>query len=216
MLPFAFEPGMGFERYVDYALDVPLYFVKRGAIYHDVAGASFRDLLAGRLAALPGERATISDWANHLSTIFPEVRLKRYLEMRGADVGPADSILRAGGADGRSLLRLRRPRRRRRSRARLERGRAPDACATRSRASAWRRASPAATCAPSRARRWTIARGGLARRGRADARNRDESIYLAPLDEIVADGRVPAQHWIARFKGAWGGRVDPAFREALM
>ncbi len=92
MLPFAFESGMGFERYVDYALDVPLYFVKRGATYHDVAGASFRDLLAGRLAALPAERATISDWANHLSTIFPEVRLKRYLEMRGADVGPAASI----------------------------------------------------------------------------------------------------------------------------
>ncbi len=87
MLPFAFEPGMGFERYVDYALDVPMYFVKRGEIYHDVAGASFRDLLAGRLAALPGERATLSDWANHLTTIFPEVRLKRYLEMRGADAG---------------------------------------------------------------------------------------------------------------------------------
>src|ERR1700719_1674677 len=70
MLPFAFEPGMGFERYVDYALDVPMYFVKRGDAYHDVAGASFRDLLAGRLEALPAERATISDWANHLSTIF--------------------------------------------------------------------------------------------------------------------------------------------------
>jgi glutamate--cysteine ligase len=92
MTPFAFEPGMGFERYVDYALDVPMYFVKRGAHYHDVAGASFRDLLAGRLAALPGERATMSDWVNHLSTIFPEVRLKRYLEMRGADVGPRDRI----------------------------------------------------------------------------------------------------------------------------
>src|SRR6202034_1895726 len=88
MLPFAFEPGMGFERYVDYALDVPMYFVKRGDHYHDVAGASFRDLLAGRLAALPGERATLSDWANHLSTIFPEVRLKRYLEIRGADGVP--------------------------------------------------------------------------------------------------------------------------------
>ena len=92
MLPFAFQPGMGFERYVDYALDVPMYFVKRGDHYHDVAGASFRDLLAGRLEALPGERATISDWANHLSTIFPEVRLKRYLEVRGADVGPAARI----------------------------------------------------------------------------------------------------------------------------
>src|SRR5487761_2709853 len=89
MLPFVFEDGMGFERYVDYALEVPMYFVKRGTIYHDVAGGDFRDLLAGRLPQLPGERATLSDWANHLSTIFPEVRLKRYLEMRGADAGSA-------------------------------------------------------------------------------------------------------------------------------
>src|ERR1700731_3325725 len=88
MLPFAFEQGMSFERYVDYALSVPMYFVKRGDIYHDVAGADFRDLLEGRLAQLPGEQATLADWANHLSTIFPEVRLKRYLEMRGADAGP--------------------------------------------------------------------------------------------------------------------------------
>ncbi len=93
MLPFVFEDGMGFERYVDYALDVPMYFVKRGGVYHDVAGASFRDLLAGRLPQLPGERATASDWANHLSTIFPEVRLKTYMEMRGADGGPKAHIL---------------------------------------------------------------------------------------------------------------------------
>src|SRR5258707_774106 len=88
MLPWAFEPGMGFERYVDYALGVPMYFVKRGERYIDVAGQSFRDLMRGRLQSLPGERATMSDWANHVSTIFPEVRLKRYLEMRGADGGP--------------------------------------------------------------------------------------------------------------------------------
>jgi len=88
MLPWAFEPGMGFDRYVDYALSVPMYFVKRGDRYIDVAGQSFRDLMEGRLPGLPGERATISDWANHISTIFPEVRLKRYLEMRGADGGP--------------------------------------------------------------------------------------------------------------------------------
>src|SRR6202162_2136238 len=92
MIPWAFEDGMGFERWVDYALDVPMYFVKRGDSYIDVAGSSFRDLLAGRLPELPGERATVSDWANHLSTIFPEVRLKRYLEMRGADVGPPARI----------------------------------------------------------------------------------------------------------------------------
>src|ERR1700716_918930 len=88
MIPWAFESGMGFERWVDYALDVPMYFIKRGERYVDVTGRSFRDLMAGELAGMPGVRATISDWANHISTIFPEVRLKRYLEMRGSDSGP--------------------------------------------------------------------------------------------------------------------------------
>jgi glutamate--cysteine ligase len=77
MLPWAFEPGMGFERWVDYALDVPMYFIKRGDKYIDVSGKSFRDFFGGKLDAMPGDRPTISDWANHLSTIFPEVRLKR-------------------------------------------------------------------------------------------------------------------------------------------
>src|ERR1043165_1033214 len=92
MLPWAFESGMGFERWVDYALDVPMYFVKRGDDYIDVSGTSFRDFFAGKNAKLPGERPTLSDWANHLSTIFPEVRLKRYLEMRGADGVPWDRL----------------------------------------------------------------------------------------------------------------------------
>ena len=215
MLPFAFEPGMGFERYVDYALDVPLYFVKRGATYHDVAGASFRDLLAGRLAALPGERATISDWANHLSTIFPEVRLKRYLEMRGADVGPAERIdalaalmvglyydrqalaaagdlVRGWSAAERQTLRDDAPRLGLAARiaGRDLRAIAGEALA--------------------------VSRAGLARRARKDAQGRDETIYLAPLEKIVADGRVPAERWIARFEGAWGRSVDPAFEEATI
>lgn len=87
-LPFAFEDGFGFERYVDYALDVPMYFVYRDGKYIDALGQSFRDFLKGRLPALPGEVPTLSDWADHLTTIFPEARLKRYLEMRGADGGP--------------------------------------------------------------------------------------------------------------------------------
>src|SRR3954469_2110333 len=87
MMAFAFKDGFGYDRYVEWALDVPMYFVKRDSTYHDVSGASFRDLLAGKLARMPGERATRSDWANHVSTLFPEVRLKKYLEMRGADVG---------------------------------------------------------------------------------------------------------------------------------
>jgi len=88
MLPFAFEEGFGFEQYVDYALDVPMYFVYRNGIYLDASGKSFRDFLDGKLDILPGELPTISDFDDHLSTIFPEVRLKTFLEMRGADTGP--------------------------------------------------------------------------------------------------------------------------------
>ncbi|RKF12987.1 glutamate--cysteine ligase [Roseovarius spongiae] len=88
MLPFVFEDGMGFERYVDYALDVPMYFVYRDGVYIDALGMSFRDFLRGELPALPGEEPTLSDWADHLTTIFPEARIKKFMEMRGADGGP--------------------------------------------------------------------------------------------------------------------------------
>jgi glutamate--cysteine ligase len=215
MLAFAFAPGMGFERYVDYALDVPLYFVKRGEVYHDVAGASFRDLLAGKLAALPGERATVSDWANHLSTIFPEVRLKRYLEMRGADVGTRerilalaafcfglfydkDSLASAGalthGWTAGDLQRLRDDVPRLGLAARIG-------------------ARPLIEVAREAV---AIARGGLARRARRDAAGRDETLYLAPLERIADEGRTPAEVWIDRFNGPWRGSVDPVFGEAAI
>ena len=87
-LPFVFEDGFGFERWVDYALDVPMYFVYRDGVYIDALGMSFRDFLKGELPALPGELPTLSDWADHLTTIFPEARLKQFIEMRGADGGP--------------------------------------------------------------------------------------------------------------------------------
>jgi glutamate--cysteine ligase len=87
MLPFVFEDGMGFQRYVDWALDVPMYFVYRDGTYINALGQSFRDFLDGRLPALPGEKPTLSDWADHLTTVFPEARVKRYIEMRGADAG---------------------------------------------------------------------------------------------------------------------------------
>lgn len=213
MMPFAFEDGMGYEAYVDYALDVPMYFVKRGDTYHDVTGQSFRDLLAGRLPGLPGERATMSDWANHLSTIFPEVRLKRFLEMRGSDVGSAamiaaQSALWAGLLYDRSALDgalaltagwsaamrqgLRDEVPRLALKARIEgrslRDVARDVLA--------------------------LARAGLARRARLDASGRDETAYLDPLDEIAAEGRTSAEHWLARYEGEWGRSVDPAFAEA--
>ena len=203
MLPFAFEPGMGFERYVDYALDVPMYFVKRGSVYHDVAGASFRDLLQGRLAALPGESARVSDWANHLSTIFPEVRLKRYLEMRGADVGPPDRIAALSAlmvglyydSDALSsaieLIKNWGPEERQKARDDAPRL----ALATRIGGRELRDVARDALA---------LARAGLIRRARVDSSGLDESRYLDPLDSIVAEGRAPAQHWIQGFEGPWG------------
>ncbi|WP_439523223.1 glutamate--cysteine ligase [Marivita sp.] len=88
MLPFVFEDGFGFEAWVQYALDVPMYFVYRDGVYHNALGQSFRDFLKGELPAMPGEIPTLSDWADHLTTIFPEARVKKFIEMRGADGGP--------------------------------------------------------------------------------------------------------------------------------
>jgi glutamate--cysteine ligase len=212
MLPWAFEPGMGFERYVDYALGVPMYFVKRGQHYIDVAGQSFRDLMQGRLPGLPGERATISDWANHVSTIFPEVRLKRYLEMRGADGGPwrrlpalpaywagilydddsldaAWDLVKNWTAEERQKLR-------------------DDV--------------PKLGFAARIARRdvlhlakatMVLAEKGLARRRRLDAGGQDETRYLRPIQEYVARGITPAEELLAKFYGAWDRSVDLVFKE---
>jgi glutamate--cysteine ligase len=210
MLPWAFEPGMGFERWVDYALEVPMYFVKRGDKYIDCAGSSFRDLLAGRHPALPGERATISDWANHLTTLFPEVRLKRYLEMRGADSGPwarlcalpalwvgllydqtaldaAWELVKGWDAEARQLLRDQVPRLGLRARIgnQTVRDLAREVVA--------------------------LSRAGLERRGRIDRSGRDESHFLAPVEEVVERGETPAEALLARFNSDWNGSVEPVF-----
>ncbi|HEX4826933.1 MAG TPA: glutamate--cysteine ligase [Xanthobacteraceae bacterium] len=211
-LPWAFEPGMGFERYVDYALGVPMYFVKRGQHYIDVAGQSFRDLMQGRLPGLPGERATISDWANHISTIFPEVRLKRYLEMRGADGGPwrrlpalpaywagilydddsldaAWDLVKNWTAEERQKLRDDVPKLGFAARI-AERDVLHLAKAT-----------------------MALAEKGLARRRRLDAGGQDETRYLRPIQEYVARGITPAEELLAKFHGAWDRSVDPVFKE---
>ncbi len=213
MLAFAFEPGMGFERYVDYALDVPLYFVKRGDHYQDAAGASFRDLLAGRLKQAPGERATLADWANHLSSIFPEVRLKRFLEMRGADVGPPDRIvalaaLMAGLYYDPSALQA--------AEALIEGWTAEDRQKLRD------DVPVLGLAAEIRGRdlravaidMLAIAEGGLKRRARLNAKGEDETVYLRPLEAVAESGREPARHWIERYEGPWGRSVEPAFDEA--
>ncbi len=212
MLPWAFEPGMGYERYADYALDVPMYFVKRGDRYVDVAGRSFRDLLAGKLSELPGERATVSDWANHISTIFPEVRLKRYLEMRGSDGGPwrvlpslsaywvglfydaasldaAYEIVKPWTAEERQRLRDEVPRLGFKA---AIRGRDLQSLARETLA---------------------LARAGLKKRGRLDPYGADETRYLVPLETFVERGRTPAEELLEKFHGPWGGSVDPVFTE---
>lgn len=208
MLPWAFEPGMGYERYVDWALDVPMYFVKRGGTYHDVAGFSFRDLMDGGLPRLPGERATISDWANHLGTLFPEVRLKRYLEMRGADMGPASHVA-ALSALWMGLL---------------YDGTALDAAWdlvrhwTAEERQAMRDAVPRqALSTPVSGgsvgmvanQMLAMAREGLKARNRLDAEGRDESRHLDVLDEVLDSGLTAAERLLDEF-GAEAGRVFDA------
>jgi len=205
-------PGMGFERWVDYALDVPMYFIKHGDEYVDVAGQSFRDLLAGKLPAMPGTRATISDWANHLSSIFPEVRLKRYLEMRGADSGPLPNLLALPAlwvgilyddtsldaawdlaknwtAAERQQLRDDVPRL---GLAAKVRGRTVFEVATEV---------------------LKLARAGLARRKRLDVAGQDETCFLDVLDDYLSRGTTPAQELLAKYNGPWRGSVDPIYKE---
>jgi glutamate--cysteine ligase len=212
MLPWAFEPGMGYERWVDYALDVPMYFVKRGDRYIDVAGRSFRDLMAGKLAELPGERATVSDLANHISTIFPEVRLKRYLEMRGADGGPwgqlpslsaywvgilyddacldaAWDIVKDWTAEERQKLRDDVPRLAFKA---TIRGRDVLSLARET---------------------LGLARAGLARRKKFDPYGADETRYLKPLEDLADRGETAAEEMLQKYHGVWGGTVDPVYKE---
>jgi glutamate--cysteine ligase len=212
MIPWAFEDGMGYEAYTDYALDVPMYFVKRGDTYHDVTGASFRDLLAGRLEALPGERATLSDWSNHLTTIFPEVRVKRYLEMRGADVGRTSRICSlsalwvgllydAASLDGAwDLVKDWTAAEREQLRADVP----AQGLAAKIRNRSVRDVARDVL---------ELSRAGLAARGRDNGVGDDETVYLATLDQIVVGGRTNADDLLERFRGPWARSVDPAFFE---
>ena len=212
MLPWVFEDGMGFERWVDYALDVPMYFVKHGDEYVDVAGQSFRDLIAGKLPGMPGASATISDWANHLSTTFPEVRLKRYLEMRGADSGPLPSLLalpafwagilydetsldaawdlvKGWTAEERQKLRDEVP----------KAGLAATVCGR--------------TVFEIANDTLRLAHAGLARRKRFDVAGHDETRYLEPLHNRLARGTTPAEELLEKFRGPWAGSVEPIYDE---
>jgi glutamate--cysteine ligase len=211
-LPFAFEPGMGFERYVDYLLDVPMYFVYRDGRYIDAAGQSFRDFLAGKLPALPGEIPGMGDWVDHLTTAFPEVRLKKFLEMRGADGGPwqrlcalpalwvgllydqgaldaAWEMVRDWTEEEHDMLRREVPRRALKTEF---------------------RGRPLAALAREVV---ALARGGLTRRRKLDRMGGDESHFLNVLQEIAETGLCPAEVKLADYLGRWNGSVDPVFHD---
>ena len=215
MLPFVFEDGFGYERYVDYMLDVPMYFVFRDGKYIDAAGQSFRDFMAGKLPALPGELPTESDWVDHLSTAFPEVRLKSFLEMRGADGGPwnricalpalwvgllydqgaldaAWDLVKGWDMDGREALRNAVPK------LGLD---AP--------------IPGGGTLKDIAAQALAIARSGLNARARLNASGDSESGFLEPLDEIVASGKVPAQRLLDQYYQEWNEDITRVYSNSL-
>ena len=212
MLPFAFEAGMGYERYVDYALDVPMYFVYRSGKYIDVAGASFRDFLAGKLKGLEGQFPTVDDWSDHLTTLFPEVRMKRFLEMRGADGGRWNSIT-ALPAFWTGLLY---------DDAALDQAwqlvkdwTPPEREALRNDVPKSALNTPFRNTRVSEIARQVlrISRLGLKNRARINAKNQDETLYLAPLDVIAGTGRTVSDLLLDRFNGGWRGNIDHIFEE---
>ncbi|QZH75305.1 MAG: glutamate--cysteine ligase [Erythrobacter sp.] len=215
MLPFVFDGEFGYERYVDYMLDVPMYFVYRDGLYIDAAGQSFRDFMRGELPALPGELPTASDWQDHLSTAFPEVRLKSFLEMRGADGGPWNRIcalpaLWVGLLYDQTAL---------------------DAAWdlvkhwTMEEREALRDAVPAqALAAPipgggtlrDLAREvLDVAHAGLVARGRLNSMGDNETGFLNPLRQIVESGKVPAQVLLDKYHGEWAGDISRVYEESF-
>ena len=213
MLPFVFEDGFGYERYTDYALDVPMYFVYRDGRYIDAAGLSFRDFLKGELSVLPGEKPTIDDWADHLSTAFPEVRLKTFLEMRGADGGPWGRICALpalwvgllydqGALDAAWDL--------------VKGWSMADREALRNAVPRLALDAPlpgGGTLRDIAGEALAIAHRGLASRARLNGSGDDETGFLGPLHEIVRTGRVPAQLLLDRYHAKWDGDACAIYSE---
>ena len=213
-LPFVFEDGFGFEQYVDYALDVPMYFVYRDGVYHNALGQSFRDFLKGELPAMPGEVPTLSDWADHLTTIFPEARIKKYMEMRGADGGPwrrlcalpalwvglmydqnaldaAWDLVKGWDTETREGLRV----------AASVDGLAGEAGGVKLHDLARDVVG--------------IAETGLAARGRSGAGGLvpDETHFLNALKESLDSGQTPADELLEKYKGEWNGDLKRIYAE---
>ncbi|MBC01493.1 MAG: glutamate--cysteine ligase [Rhodobacteraceae bacterium] len=212
-LPIAFDDGFGFETYVEWAIDVSMYFVKRGSTYHDVTGTTFREFMNGALeGVIPDPTPTIGDWNNHLSTLFPDVRLKKYLEMRGADGGPwrricalpalwvglmyddgvldqAHEMIRDWSAEEREALRNDVPAGG--LETRFRNGRVLDLAKE----------------------MLALSREGLKRRARVNDGGQDERVHLAAVEETLASGLSPADVMLRRYAGEWGGNLAHAFKD---
>ncbi|MGA0542058.1 glutamate--cysteine ligase [Neotabrizicola sp. VNH66] len=209
MLPFAFDDGMGFQAYVDWVLDVPMYFVYRDGQYINALGQSFRDFLKGELPALPGEKPTLSDWADHMTTVFPEARVKKYIEMRGADAGdrahlvalPAFwvGLMYDGGAldaawdlvkgfdtETREELRV-----------------AASVSALQAQVGDVKMADLAQAAV-------ALSAAGLAARGHG------EEAWLAPVQDSLSRGEVQADRWLRLYRGDWGGALAPIYEAASL
>ncbi len=212
MLDFVFADGFGYERYVDYILDVPMYFSLQNGEYLDLAGQDFKKFMAGELAALPGTKATMKDFADHLATAFPEVRLKQYLEMRGSDGGPWNRLCALPAFwvgllyDPESLdaawdlVK---------AFTRVERHALRDGVPKHALKLPFR----GGTVRDLAEQTLKIAVNGLKRRACLNSNGADERIFLEPLIEIVQANQTPAERKLELFHGAWGGSVDPVFRE---
>ncbi|MEH6660776.1 MAG: glutamate--cysteine ligase [Parasphingorhabdus sp.] len=213
MLPFVFEEGFGYERYAEYMLDVPMYFVFRDGKYIDAAGLSFRDFLKGNLSVLPGGKPTMSDWTDHLSTAFPEVRLKSFLEMRGADGGPWNRIC-ALPAFWVGLLY---------DQTALDAAWDRVKGWTMEEREALRNGVPklgldtpipnGQTLKDLAAEILDISSAGLTARNRLNTSGDNESGFLDPLREVVAKGKSPAAQLLERYHGEWNGDVSRIYDE---
>ncbi len=212
MLDFVFEDGFGFERYTDYLLDVPMYFSYRDGKYIDLAGKSFRDFLAGKLPELPGELPSLKDWADHTTTAFPEVRLKKYLEMRGADGGrwsrlcalPAfwvgllyDSTALDAAWDLVKDFSM------------AERHALRDGVPK----FALKLPFRGATVRELAVETLKIAAAGLARRNRLSNTGVSEASFLEPMIEYADANQTPAERKLELFHNVWKGNIDPLFKE---
>ena len=212
MLPFVFDEGFGFEQYVDYALDVPMYFIMRDGEFVDTLGMSFRDFLDGKLPALPGELPTENDWEDHLTTLFPEARVKRFIEMRGADSGPWSSLCALPAfwvgllydADAQSQVA------------------AYISDWTQEEREVLRRQVPQSgldtpfrngTLLDVARDVLAIAEMGLRNRARSDGAGGDETTFLAYLQQIVAEGQSPAARLVSKFRNEWDGDITRIYEE---